>query len=257
MISCSLNEVLTYDQLWGVTFGEIHNWWKFYEKMFTSWNSMSKSCFSWYFKCPLWRLLFMNVSFSGLWNFMKNYKIFAFLEKCMGTLSSVKFDKILLVKNVCLYFGRNQKFLLYKLCWMIVKTACIEVIFDAGHNKDVHLGPKKWRLQPPISLRKIWISRLDHTSNLNGIGLTESYKWMRFHQKPIREVSGYVQCSLGHNHHENFQNFEKINFILSREKIWGNAYKKWNKISGSRFFCIILKFGSPSNRLALYEGWDI
>lgn len=65
MISCSLNEVLTYDQLWGVTFGEIHNWWKFYEKMFTSWNSMSKSCFSWYFKCPLWRLLFMNVSASG------------------------------------------------------------------------------------------------------------------------------------------------------------------------------------------------
>ena len=35
-------------------------------------------------------------------------------------------------KNVRLYFGLNQKFLLYKLCRMIVKTTCIEAIFDLG-----------------------------------------------------------------------------------------------------------------------------
>ena len=60
-------------------------------------------------------------------------------------------------KNVRLYFGLNQIFLLYKLCRMIVKTTCIEAFFDLGQNKDVHFfyGRKKLRLQPPISVRKI------------------------------------------------------------------------------------------------------
>jgi hypothetical protein len=54
-----------------------------------------------------------------------------------------------------------------------------------------------------------------------------------------------------------YHNFRKTHVKLSRGQIQENSHKTSKKLKESNFFLIILKFGSPTNIVALFEGSDI
>ena len=90
---------------------------------------------------PINALMFFWVRFQwGSLKFKKKYKILMFSEKCMEKYPSGAQNLIrkkLSKKKLHLWFGLNQKFLLYKLWGIVFLTTCIERILDLGQIKVV------------------------------------------------------------------------------------------------------------------------